>query len=128
MSKQEPNHISQLGYKSKTPQETSMARPEHMPSYRSSKFPSCVTSHTLILNSIPPHPLTNTHPTTHINHPPSLIPIALSILHLTHGLYQAALGGHTGHTALIFRSESHSQVQSWMQSCIQLFTGVKKRS
>ena len=31
-----------------------------------------------------------------------------------------------GHTVIIMKSGSHLRVQSWMQSCIQLCTGVKK--
>ena len=127
ISNQEPNHIAQLGSNSKHSQETSMARPEHIHSYCSSKFPSCAPSHTPVSNSIPSHPLPHTHPTTHINHPPSLLPFAPPLLHLTHGLYQADLGGHTCHTALVFKAEPHSQVQSRMQSCIQSCAGVKKR-
>ena len=127
ISNQKPYHILQIGSSSEISQETSMARSEHIPSYRPSKFPSCALSHTPVSNSIPSHPLPHTHPITPINHPPSLLPLAPPLLHLIHGLYQAALGGHTGHTALVFKDGSHSRVQSRIHSCIQSCAGVKKR-
>ena len=135
ISNQKPNHIAQLGSNSKNSQVTSMARPEHIPSYHPSKIPSCAPSHTPISKSLPSHPLPHTHLTTHLNHPPSLLPLAPPLLHLTHGLYQATLGVHTSHTALLFKAESYSRVQSRfqsrfqsrMQSCIQSCAGVKKR-
>ena len=127
ISNQEPNHIAQFRSNSKNSQKTSMARPEHIPSYRSRKFPSCAPSHTPFSKSIPSHPLPHTHTTTHINHPPSILPLTPPLLHLAHGLYQAALVGHTGHTALVFKAESHSRFHSWIQSCIQSCAGVKKR-
>ena len=108
ISNQEPNHIAKLGSNSKISQKTSMAHPEHIPRYRSSKFLSCAPSHTPVSNSTPSHPLPHNHPTTHINHPPSILPLAPALLHITHGLYQAALGGHTGHTALVFNAGYHS--------------------
>ena len=130
ISNQTPYHIAQLRSISKISQITSMARPEHIPSYHPRKFPSCAPSHTSFSNSLPSIHLPRTHPTTHLNHPPSLLPLAPPQLHLTHGIYQATLGGHTNHTALIFKAESHSQVQSRfqsrMQSCIQSCAGVKK--
>ena len=126
ISNQEPNRIAKLGSNSKISQKTSMAHPEHIPRYRSSKFLSCAPSHTPVSNSTPSHPLPPTHPTTRINHPPSLLPLTPPLLHLTHGLYQPALGGHTGHTVLAFKDESHYRVQSRMQSCIKSCTGVKK--
>ena len=109
---QTPYHIAQLRSISKISQLTSIARPEHIPSYHPSKFPSCAPSQTPFSKSIPSIPLPHTHPTTHLKHPLSLLPLAPPQLHLTHGLYQAALGGHTGNIALAFRAESHSQVQS----------------
>ena len=127
ISNQKPNHIAQLGSNSKNSQITSMARPEHIHSYHQRKYPSCAPSHTPFSNFIPSHPLPHTHPTTHINHPPSLLPLAQPLLHLIYRLYQAALGGHTGHTALVFKAEYHSWIQSWMQSFIQSCAGVKKR-
>ena len=65
-------------------QETSMARPKHIPSYCPSKFPSCAPRHTPVSNYILSHPLPHTHPTPHINHPSSLLPLAPPVLHLTH--------------------------------------------
>ena len=127
ISNQKPHDITQLGSISKISQETSISRPEHIPSYRPSKLPSCSPSHTPFQNSISTHPFPYNQPTTHINLPSSLLPIAPPLLHLTHGLYQAALGGHTGHTVLVFKVGSRSRVQSRMQSCIQSYTGVKKR-
>ena len=124
---QEPHHIAQLGPTSKTSQETSMARLKHIPSYRSSKFPPCAPSQTPVSHSIPSRPLLHTHPTTHINHPPSLLPLSPPLLHFTHGIYQAALDSHTGHTAQVFKAGSHSRVQTWMHSCIQSCTGVNNR-
>ena len=117
-SDQEPHHIDQLGSTSNIFQETSMSCPYHIPSYRPSKFPSFAPSQTPVSNSIQSHPLPHTHPTTHINHPPSLLPLSPSLLHITHGIYQTALGGHTGHTSFVFKAGSHSQVQSQIQSCI----------
>ena len=111
---QKPHYIARLGSISEFPQETFMARPEHIPSYRPRKLPSCLLIHTHFSNYIPTHPLPHTHPTTHLNLPPSLFPLAPPLLHLTHGLYQAAVGGHTGHTVLVFKAGSHSQVQSQM--------------
>ena len=131
ISNQTPYHIAQLRFVSKFSQISSMARPEHIPSYHPSKFPLCAPSHTPSSNSLPSIPLAHTHPTAHLNHPPAFLPLAPPQLHLTHGLYQAALGGHPGHTALAFKAESHSQVQSRVHSrmkwCIQLCAGVKKR-
>ena len=131
ISNQTPYHIAHLRSISNIFQLTSMARPEHIPSYHPSKFPSCAPSQTPSSNSIPSSPLPHTHPTTHFKHPPSLLPLAPPQLHLTHGLYQAALGVHTNNIALAFKVESHSRVQSQvqcrMQSCIQLCAGVKKR-
>ena len=128
---QTPYHIAQLRSISKISQIISMARPEHIPSYHPSKFPSWAPSQTPFSNSIPPIPLPHTHSPTHFKHPPSLFPLAPPQLHLTHGLYQAALGGHTGNIPLAFKAEFHSrvqsQVQSRMQSCIQSCTGVKRR-
>ena len=72
--------------------------PKNIPSYRRSKSPPSAPSHTPISNSIQSYPL----PPTHINHPPSLLPLTPPLLHHTHGLYQAALGSHTGHTSLLF--------------------------
>ena len=122
-----PYHIAQLRSILKISQLTSMARPEHIPSYHPSTFPTCAPSQTPFSNSIPPIPL----PHTHFKHPPSLLPLAPPQLHLTHGLYQAALDCHTGNIALVFKAESHSRVQSRvqsrMQSCIQSCAGVKKR-
>ena len=131
IANQTPYHIAQLRSISKNSQLTSMPCPEHIPSYHPSKFPSWAPSQTPFSNSIPPIPLPHTHPTTHFKHPPSLLPLAPPQLHLTHGLYQAALSGHTGNIALAFKAESHSwvqsRVQSRMQSCIQSCAGVKKR-
>ena len=131
ISNQTPYHIAQLRSISNISPITSMARPAHIPSYHLSKFPSCAPSQTPISKSFPSIPLPHTHPSTHLSYPPSLLPLAPPQLHLTHGLYQAALGGHTGHTALSFKAESHSwvqsQVQSWMQTCIQSCAGFKKR-
>ena len=131
IANQTPYHIDQLRSISKNSQLTSMARPEHIPSYHPSKFPSCAPSQTPFSNSIPSISLPHTHPTTHFKHPPSLLPLAPPQLHITHGLYQAALGGHTSNIALAFKAESHSRVQSrvqsQMQSCIQSCAGVKKR-
>ena len=127
ISNHESHHIARLGSNSKISQETSMACPEHITSYCPSKFPLCAPSHTPVSNSIPSHPLPHAHPITRINHPPSLLPLAPPLLHITHGLYQAALGGHIGHTSLVFKAGSNSWVQSWIQSCIQSCAGVKKR-
>ena len=124
---QQSHYISHLGSISESSQETSMARSEHIPSYCPRKFPLCSPSHTPFSNSIPTHPLPHTHPTSHINIPPSLLPVAQPLLHITHGLYQASLGGHTGHTVLVFKAESHSWVQSRMQLCIQSCAGFKKK-
>ena len=123
---QESHYIAHLVSVSESYQETSMARSEHIPSYRPRKFPLCSPSHTHFSNSIPTHSLPHTHPTTHINIPPSLLTIAQYLLHITHGLYQADLGGHTGHTVLVFKAVSHSRVQSRMHLCIQSCAGVKK--
>ena len=46
ISNQKPHDITQLGSISKISQETSISRPEHIPSYRPSKLPSCSPSHT----------------------------------------------------------------------------------
>ena len=131
ISNQTPYHIAQLRSISKNSQLTSMTCSEHMPSYHPSNFPSCAPSQTPFSNSIPSSHLPHTHPTAHFKHPPSLLPLAPPQLHLTNGLYQAALGGHTGNIALVFKAESHSRVQSRvqsrMQSCIQSCAGVKKR-
>ena len=131
ISNQTPYHIAHLRSTSKISQLPSMARPEHTPSYHPSKFPSCAPGQNPFSNSIPSIPLPHTHPTTHFKHPPSLLPLAPPQIHLTHGLYQAALGGHTGNIALAFKAESHSRVQfrvqSRMQSCIKSWAGVKKR-
>ena len=124
ISSKKPHYIAQLGSISEISHETSMARPEHIPSYHQSKLPLCLPSHTPFSNYIPTHPLPHTHPTTHINLPPSLLPLAPPLLHLTHGLYQAALGGHTGHNVLIFKAGSHSQFQYWMQFYIQSYVEV----
>ena len=126
ISNQKPNHIAQLRSISTISKITSMARPEHIPINHPRKFPSCAPSHIPFSNSLPAHPLPHTHPSTNINHPPSFLQLAPPLLHLTHGLYQAALGGHTGHTALVFKSESHYRVQSPMHLCIQLCAEVKK--
>ena len=76
ISNLKPHYIANLGSSSETPQETSMARSKHIPSYRQSKFPLCSPSHTPVSNSIPSHPLPHTHPTTHINLLPSLLPFS----------------------------------------------------
>ena len=84
---QEPHHIAQMGSTSKISQGTSMARPKHIPSYGPSKFTPCAPSHTPVSHYIPSHILPHTHPTTHINHLPSLLPLAPPLIYLTHGLY-----------------------------------------
>ena len=86
ISNQKPNYIAHPGSSSEISQETSMAHSEHIPSYHTSKIPSFSPSHTPFSNCIPSHPLPHTHPTTHINHPLSLLPLAPPLLHLTHGL------------------------------------------
>ena len=121
ISNQTPYYITQLRSISKISQITSMARPEHIHSYHPNKFPSCAPSQTPFSNSLPSIPLPHTHPTTHLNHPPSLLPLAPPQLHLTHGLNQAALGGHTGHATLVFKAASHSRVHSHIQSRMQFF-------
>ena len=88
ISNQTTYHIAQLRYISKFSQLTSMARPEHIPSYHPSKFSSRAPSQTPFSNSIPSIPLPHTHPTNHFKHPPSLLPLAPPQLHLTHGLSQ----------------------------------------
>ena len=118
ISNQKTYHIAKLGSNSEISQETSMTRSEQICSYRPRKLPSCAPSHTPVSKSIPSQPLPHIHPNTPMNHPQSLLPLAPNLLHLTHGQYQAALGGHTDHTALVFKAGSHSRVQSWMQSCI----------
>ena len=121
------NHIKKIKKSFPTTHPSTLpSGPKHIPSYPPSKFPPCAPSHTPISNSIQSHPLPHTHPTTHINYPPSLLPLAPPLLHHTHGIYHAALGRHTGHTALVFKYGSHSRVQSWMQSCIQSCAVVKK--
>ena len=131
ISNQATYHIAQLRSISKIFQLTSMARPKHIPTYYPTKFPSCAPSQTPFSNSMLSIPLPHTHPPTHFKPPPSLLPLAPPQLQLTHGLYQAALGKHTGNIALAFKAESHSwvqsRVQSRMQSCIQSCAGVKKR-
>ena len=130
ISNQTPYHITQLRSISNISQLTSMARPEQRPTCHPSKFPSFAPSQTPFSNSLSSILLPHTHPSYHFNHPPPLLPIAPPQLHITHGIYQAALGGHTDHTAFTFRAESHSRVQSpvksRMQSCIQSCAGVKK--
>ena len=121
-----PHYIAQVMSISTFSQETSMPCKDHIPNYRPINIPSCSPSHTPFQYSIPTHHLPQTHPTIHINLPPSLFPLAPPLLNLTYGLYQAALG-HTGHTVLVFKDVSYSQVQSRMKSCIQLCTRVKKK-
>ena len=77
----------------------------------------------LFQNSTPTPPLPHTHPTTHINLQPPLLPLSPPLIHLIHGLYQAALGSHTDHTVLLLKDGSQSRVQYRMQSCIQSCEG-----
>ena len=123
ISNQKPYHIVQLGSNSGISQGTSMARSEHIPSYRPIKFLSCALRHTPVSNSIPSHHLPHTHPITHTNHPPSLLPLAPPLLHITHGMYQAALGGHTGYTALVFKAVPTSGSLPW---CIRVSSFMQR--
>ena len=117
-------HITYLRSISEFSQEISMYCPKHTSSYRPSKNPTSYPSARPFQNLIPTNPFPHTQPTTYSNLPPSLLPLVPLLLQITHGLYQA--GGHTGHTVLIIKAGSHFRVQSWMQLCIQLCTGVKK--
>ena len=112
ISNQKTHYIAQLWSSSEFSQETYMARPEHIPIYHSSKLPSCSPSHTPFSKSIPTHRLLHTHLTTHINLPPSLLPLSPPLLHITHGLYQTTLDGHTSHTVLVFKAVSCSRFHS----------------
>ena len=127
ISNQKSHYIYQLGSISKISQETSMSCSEHIPSYCAIKLPSCLSNRNPFQNSIPAHPLPHTDPNNNINLPTPLLPLTPPPLYLTHGLYQATLGSHTGHTVLEFKAGSHSHFKSHTQLCIQSFVGVKKR-
>ena len=87
----ESSHIAQLGSNSKNSQITAMARPEHINSYHPSKIPSCVPSHTPISNFLPPYLIPHINTTTHLNHPPSLLPLAPPPYSISHMGYTRPL-------------------------------------
>ena len=70
-------------------QEISMYLSDHTPSCRPNKNSSSYPSAKPFQNSISANPLAHTQSTTNSNLPPSVLPLAPHLLHITHGLYQA---------------------------------------
>ena len=115
--------IAQLGSISKFSQGTSMYLPEHTPNYHPRKIPSKCPSYKPFKNFTQRNPF----------YKPKLPAIILSHHHyLKHP--RPYYISHMSYTRLPWRPHctrhqgwTHLRVQSWMQSCMQSFAGVKKR-
>ena len=76
---------------SKSPQETYIHRPDLTPISCPRKIPSKYPSYAHFTKSHLANHLPHSQPNTHTIFLPTLLPLPPSLIHLTHGLYQAAL-------------------------------------
>ena len=77
---------------------------------------------------ITPEEPPSTHPTYHPSYSPTITTCTRPTPNPFHTwATPGRLCGHMGHTALVIKYGSHLRVQSYMQSCIQSCTRVKKR-